>query len=101
VGRVFFTQYRKGRSGIESFRGNILEHARKLGVEIAAECGGLGTCRRCVVRIGNAALAGAREMLLSLPMRRTAEAIAAKIEHTKPNERESDFPYMVAEKMYF
>jgi len=51
VGRVFFTQYRKGRTGIEAFRGSILEHARKLGVEIASECGGLGTCGRCVVRI--------------------------------------------------
>ena len=54
-----------------------------------------------VVRIGNAALAGAREMLLSLPMRRTAEDLAAEIQHTKPNEREPDFPYLVAEKMYF
>ncbi len=54
-----------------------------------------------VVRIGNAALAGAREMLLSLPMRRTAEAVVGRIEHTKPNEREPDFPYLVAEKMYF
>ena len=51
MGRVFFTQYRKGRTGIEAFRGSILEHARKLGVEIASECGGLGTCGRCVVRI--------------------------------------------------
>jgi len=54
-----------------------------------------------VVRIGNAALAGAREMLLSVPMRQTAEEVAGKIEHTKPNERESEFPYLVAEKMYF
>jgi len=54
-----------------------------------------------VVRIGNAALAGAREMLLSVAMRRTAEAVAGKIEHTKPNELEPDFPYLVAEKMYF
>ena len=51
MGRVFFPQYRKGRTGIEAFRGSILEHARKLGVEIASECGGLGTCGRCVVRI--------------------------------------------------
>jgi len=54
-----------------------------------------------VVRIGNAALAGAREMLLSLPMRQTIEAVAARIEHTKPNDWEPDFPYLVAEKMYF
>ena len=54
-----------------------------------------------VVRIGNAALAGAREMLLSLPLRQTIEALAGQIEHTKPNDREPDFPYLVAEKMYF
>jgi len=54
-----------------------------------------------VVRIGNAALAGARQMLLSVSMRRMAEAVAAKIEHVKPNEREPDFPYLVAERMYF
>ena len=54
-----------------------------------------------VVRIGNAALAGARDMLLSLEMRATAETVAQKIEHTKPNEREPDFPYLVADKMYF
>jgi len=34
-------------------------------------------------------------------MRRTAEAVAGRSEHAKPNERESDFPYLVAEKMYF
>jgi len=54
-----------------------------------------------VVRIGNAALAGARQMLLSVRIRRTAEKLSAKIEHTRPNERESEFAYLVAEKMYF
>jgi len=54
-----------------------------------------------VVRIGNGALAGAREMLISRSMRRKSEQIARAIEHTKPNEREPDFPYLVAEKMYF
>ena len=54
-----------------------------------------------VVRIGNAALAGAREMLLSRVMRQAAETLAGQIEHTKPNEREGEFPYLVAEKMYF
>ena len=54
-----------------------------------------------MVRIGNGALAGARQMLISLPMRRTAEDVAGKIEHVKPNEREPEFPYMVAERMYF
>ena len=54
-----------------------------------------------VVRIGNGAIAGARLMLVSRTMRRTAEDVARQIEHVKPNEREPDFPYMVAEKMYF
>jgi len=54
-----------------------------------------------VVRIGNGALAGAREMLINISMRRESERIARAIEHTKPNEREPDFPYLVAEKMYF
>ena len=67
----------------------------------AAAIGLLPPAPEKVVRIGNAALAGAREMLLSVPMRQTAEAVAQKIEHTKPNEREPDFPYLVAEKMYF
>ena len=54
-----------------------------------------------VVRIGNAAIAGARQMLLSLSARRAAERIARSIQHVKPNELEPDFPYLVAEKMYF
>jgi len=54
-----------------------------------------------VVRIGNGAIAGARLMLLSSTLRRTAEDLARDIEHVKPNEREPDFAYMVAEKMYF
>jgi len=54
-----------------------------------------------VVRIGNGALAGARQMLLSREKRRDAEKIARKIEHIKPNEREENFSYMIAEKMYF
>ena len=54
-----------------------------------------------VVRIGNAALAGAREMLISRSMRQTADRLASSIEHVKPNELEPEFPYMVAEKMYF
>ena len=54
-----------------------------------------------VVRIGNAALAGAWEMLVSQQSRQEAERLARKIQHIKPNELEDDFPYMVAEKMYF
>jgi len=54
-----------------------------------------------VVRIGNGALAGASQMLLSREKRKDAEKIARKIEHIKPNEREENFSYMIAEKMYF
>ena len=54
-----------------------------------------------VVRIGNGALAGAREMLLSRQMRDAAEEVVKRIEHTKPNERESDFTERIAERMYF
>jgi len=53
------------------------------------------------VRMGNGALAGARRMLVSRSVRRTSEQVARAIEHTKPNEKEPDFPYLVAEKMYF
>ncbi len=49
--KIFFPQYRKGKVGLEIFEGTILDHARKLGIEIAAECGGQGQCGRCVVRI--------------------------------------------------
>ncbi|MFH2068323.1 MAG: ASKHA domain-containing protein [Candidatus Omnitrophota bacterium] len=54
-----------------------------------------------VVKIGNGALEGAREMLLSRQRRETAKEIAKKIEHCKPNETEKDFAYLVAENMYF
>lgn len=54
-----------------------------------------------VVRIGNGAIAGARLTLLSRSARRAAEDLARRIEHVKPNEREPEFPYMVAERMYF
>jgi len=54
-----------------------------------------------VVKLGNAALAGAKAMLVSRSVRSAAEGLARSIEHTKPNELEEDFPYMVAEKMYF
>jgi len=54
-----------------------------------------------VIKIGNAALAGAAEMLLSRRIRQDSELWAAKIEHTKPNEREPEFQYMIADNMYF
>ena len=49
----------------------------------------------------DAALAGAAEMLLSRRRREEAELWAAKIRHTKPNELEPEFVYMVADNMYF
>ncbi|MDY7011652.1 MAG: ASKHA domain-containing protein, partial [Planctomycetota bacterium] len=69
--------------------------------ENAAAIGLLPHAPEKTVRVGNAALAGAREMLLSREMRNVAERLAANIEHTKPNEREPDFAYIVADKMYF
>jgi len=49
--KMYFPQYRKAAGGIELFEGTVLEHARRLGVQMASECGGLGLCGRCVVRI--------------------------------------------------
>ena len=51
MARIFFSQYKKGREGLELFDGTVLEHARKLGIEMASECGGLGKCGRCIIRI--------------------------------------------------
>ena len=54
-----------------------------------------------VAKVGNAALAGAWEMLVSRQSRQQSEKLANKIEHVKPNELEEDFAFMVADKMYF
>ncbi len=54
-----------------------------------------------IVKIGNGALTGARELLLSIEMATKVRKIISKIEHIKPNEKEPDFAYLVAEKMYF
>ncbi|HDN85448.1 MAG TPA: DUF4445 domain-containing protein [Candidatus Aerophobetes bacterium] len=69
--------------------------------ESAVNIGLLPNAREKIVKIGNGALAGARVMLISKEKRKDAEMVARKIEHVKPNERESDFIYLVAEKMYF
>ncbi len=61
----------------------------------------LPPAREKMVKIGNGALAGARQMLLSRKKRKEAQEVAKKIQHIKPNEREKDFTYLVAEKMYF
>jgi len=72
-----------------------------INAENAVAIGLLPPAPERVVRIGNGALAGAREMLINQTVRRRSEQIARSIEHAKPNEREPDFPYLVAEKMYF
>ena len=69
--------------------------------ENAVAVGLLPPAAEKVVRIGNGALAGARAMLLSRTLRAKGEKLAAGIEHTKPNEREPDFAYVVADNMYF
>lgn len=69
--------------------------------ERAISIGLLPPAAKKVVKIGNGALAGAREMLLSQKMRGKAEEMVSRIEHIKPNEREKDFASLVAEKMYF
>ena len=54
-----------------------------------------------VIKIGNGALEGAREMLLCEERRKLSEKIARKIQHYKPNEIEKNFALLVAENMYF
>jgi uncharacterized 2Fe-2S/4Fe-4S cluster protein (DUF4445 family) len=70
-------------------------------VDNAVAIGLLPDAKDKVVKIGNGALAGAADMLLSEKLRRESEIWAEKIEHTKPNELEPEFAYMVAENMYF
>jgi uncharacterized 2Fe-2S/4Fe-4S cluster protein (DUF4445 family) len=72
-----------------------------INAEQAVRIGLLPNAPEKIVKIGNGALAGAREILLSQQRRREAENVARRIEHVKPNEREDDFSYLVAEKMYF
>jgi len=55
--RMYFPQYRRGRPGVGLFEGTILDHARKLGIAIDAECNGRGTCGKCVVRVERGARA--------------------------------------------
>ena len=69
--------------------------------ESAVSIGLLPPAAEKIVKIGNGALAGAREMLLSQKMRKMAEETVKKIEHIKPNEKEPEFAYLVAGKMYF
>jgi len=54
-----------------------------------------------VVKIGNGALEGAREILLCRDAWSLSEKVADKVEHVKTNEAEKDFDYIMAENMYF
>jgi len=52
MAKLFFPQYRKGKVGVDIITSKtILDHARKLGIEISSECGGKGICGDCIVRI--------------------------------------------------
>ena len=53
--KIFFPQFKRGKPGLQIFPGTIMDHARKLKVEIASECGGKGLCGRCIVRIDRGA----------------------------------------------
>lgn len=52
MGLIRFPQFKNGRNGLQVHPGlTILEFARMTGVKINAECGGTGTCGKCIVRI--------------------------------------------------
>ena len=52
MANIFFPQYKKGKHATKIRKGNtILRYARKIGLEIASNCGGRGECGECVVRI--------------------------------------------------
>ena len=84
---MYFPQYRKGRSGLPTFEGTILDHARKLGVEISAECGGKGTCGACVVRIekGAEALSPPTDAERQLDLE-SGERLACQAKITQPGD---------------
>ncbi len=72
-----------------------------INIKNAIKIGLLPDAEEKIVKIGNGALEGAREMLVSKDSRKTSEEIAKKIEHKKPNELEKNFSYLVADNMYF
>ncbi|MFN4227285.1 MAG: ASKHA domain-containing protein [Candidatus Ratteibacteria bacterium] len=52
MGRIYFPQFKNGKDGVEIHPGlTILDYAQKLKVKINAECGGIGKCGKCIVRI--------------------------------------------------
>ncbi|MCM8830329.1 MAG: ATP-binding protein, partial [Candidatus Omnitrophica bacterium] len=54
-----------------------------------------------IIKIGNGALEGAREVLLCKDIRKLSEEIAKKVIHIRTNEIEKNFDYVMAENMYF
>lgn len=49
---MYFPQYARGRDGTEIVKGwTILQHIRKVGVEIDCECGGIGKCGKDIIRV--------------------------------------------------
>jgi len=83
--KIFFPQYKKGKQGLQIFPGTILEHARKLGVAVASECGGQGICGRCVVRIdrGGEALSPRTEAETQFPLGKS-ERLACQARIVRP-----------------
>ena len=52
MGHIFFPQFKKGKEGLKIHPGlTILDYAQKLQIKINAECGGVGKCGKCIVRI--------------------------------------------------
>ena len=52
MGHIFFPQFKKGKEGLKIHPGlTILDYAQKLQLKINAECGGVGKCGKCIVRI--------------------------------------------------
>jgi len=52
--KIYFPQFRQGKDGLPLHPGlTILEAARMADVKIHAECGGIGKCGKCTVRIAS------------------------------------------------
>ncbi|MCM8773016.1 MAG: ASKHA domain-containing protein [Candidatus Omnitrophica bacterium] len=52
MGKIYFPQFKNGKDGFEIHPGStILDYAQKLKIKINAECGGIGKCGKCIVRI--------------------------------------------------
>ena len=52
MGYIYFPQFKKGKEGLKIHPGlTILDFIQKLQIKINAECGGVGKCGKCIVRI--------------------------------------------------